>query len=311
MNIYLIAASSYHLINREIKNIVKNRNYLTMSLNKVSLEDVIKEASYFSLDPNQKIIVVSNANYFSSAKTSDKDNELLLNYLTNPNSQTIIIFTTQNGVDLRKKCVKLIKEKYCLINIPDYSWKDTEAEIKKYVKEHGYTIDSDAINYIMNNTSSLDMIYNECDKLFLYYNAPGKIKIEDVKKIVGSIIDNNNFHFVSAVVAKNLPLSLKLLQNLKVYKVEPISLIILLAREYRLMYYLKRYQKNKYTMAMICKELGLQDWQVNKLYNNSISFSEDELLTNIKKLACLDLGIKKGLFDKDAAIVSFLVDICN
>ena len=310
MNNYLISSESYRLIEKEIKNIVKNNVYFTMNLNKVTLEDIIKEANYFSFDNNKKYIVVSNANIFGNTKITDKESELLVNYLTKPNPNTIIIFTTLNGIDLRKKITKLIKEKYTLINILPFNYQEKDDAITSYVKEYGFTIDANAKQYILNNTSSLDMIYNELDKIFLYYNNKTNIKLNDVKNIVGSLIDNNNFHFVNAVIVKNLMESLRLYKNLKVYKVESLALINLLAREYRLMYFLKRYDSKKMSLKEISVKLSLQDWQIKKLYQNSLEYTEDELLTNIKKLANIDIGIKTGTFDKDAALVTFLVDVC-
>ncbi len=310
MNNYLISSESYRLIDKEIKKIVKNNDYFVMNLNKVTLEDIIKEANYFSFDNNIKYIVVSNASTFGTAKITDKDNDLLVSYLNKPNPNTVIIFTTLNGIDLRKKITKMIKDKYTLINILPFNYQEKDDAITNYVKENGFTIDTNAKQYILNNTSSLDMIYNELDKVFLYYNSKINIKLEDVKKIVGSLIDNNNFHFVNAVIVKNLQESLKLYNNLKVYKVESLALINLLAREYRLMYYLKRYQSKKLQIREISKKLSLQDWQVNKLYQNSLAYTEEELLSNIKKLANVDIGIKTGALDKDVALISFLVDVC-
>lgn len=309
--IYLIAAESYRLINAEIAKIVKNKPFLIMNLNKVSLAEVWEETSYFSLTNEAKIIVVSNANFWATAKLSDKDNDKLINYLTHPNENVTLIFTTLNGVDMRKKISKMIKEKYQMINILPYTWKDKEKAIYDYGKKNGYTFDAEVVNYLLNNTNSLDILYNEMDKIFLYYNKPSKVLMPDVKKIVGSVVDNNNFHFVNAVVNKDLALALKLYNNLKVYKVEPLSLVILLAREYRQMYYLKKYQAKHLALPVICSKMQLQDWQVNKLYTNSLSYTDTELLNNLRLLGEMDVNIKTGLWDKDAALMNFLVNICG
>ncbi len=311
MNIYLIAAESYHLIDREIQKIVKNRPFLLLNLNMTTIADVIKEASYYSLDNQDKIIVASNANFFGSGKSNEEEVDLLSKYLANPSPQTTIIFTTQNGIDLRRKITKTIKDKYHLINLPKLNYQETQAEIMRVVKDNDYRITMDSVSYIQNNTMSLDNIYEELKKIFLYYGDEKDIKYQDVTRIVGSLVDNNNFHFVAAVIAKNLQTSLKILANLKVYKVEPLALIILLAREYRQMYYLKRYQANHRPLNEICKAMNLQDWQVNKLYNNSLNYQESELLANIRALADLDIGIKTGKYDKDVALMSFLITVCN
>ena len=312
MNIYLINAFSYRILDEEVKKIVKDNEYLTMNLNKLSLKEVLQEASYYSFSNDLKYIMVTNSSIFGSSKTEDKSIDDLINYMNNPNKNTILIFTTTTGIDLRKKIVKLIKDKYKLINILPLDRRSLIDKIKKDVETNGYSIEYEVINYLINNSyDSYDVIYNELDKIYLYYNKPCRIQLKDVENIVGSALDNNNFHFVSAVIDKDLAKSLKLFKDLKVYKVESVVLINLLAREYRLMYYLKKYHKDGLSKQSICNNLNLQEWQLNKLYNNSLKYSEDELKDNLKTLADADLGIKSGKLDKDVALVSFLINACE
>ena len=75
----------------------------------VKIKEIIDEASYFGLGIDYKWLVVTNADFFGTGKITDGDNELLNKYLENPNERTNIIFTTLNGIDLRKKIVKSIK----------------------------------------------------------------------------------------------------------------------------------------------------------------------------------------------------------
>ena len=309
--LYLISIPSYHLIDNEIKKIVKDNDYVHFNMAKTTIKDIIDEASYYTLTGDEKYIVVSNANFFGSEKLDEKDSTLLLNYIKNPIKSTTIIFTTTSPIDLRKSITKEIKSKYKLININKFSYKDYESEINKYVSSMGFKIEYECISYLINNSyDNLDIIFNEIDKMVLYYNHLTTIKFKDLLQVVGSIIDSNNFHFVDAVINKNLKLSLKLFDDLKVVKTEPVMLISLLAREYRLMYYVKKMYQNKKTLASICSELKLQDWQVNKLYNNSIKYSDDELLNNLVSLCNCDTSIKKGLWDKDVALISFLLGAC-
>ena len=309
--LYLISIPSYHLIDNEIKKVVKENDYVDFNMARTSIKDIIDEASYYTLTGDEKYIVVSNANFFGSEKLDEKDNELLLNYIKNPIKSTVIIFTTTMPIDLRKSITKEIKSKYKLININKFNYKDYETEINKYISSKGFKIEYDCIKYLINNSyDNLDIMFNEIDKMMLYYNHLTTIKYKDLLQVVGSVIDNNNFHFVEAVINKNLKLSLKLFNDLKVYKTEPVMLISLLAREYRLMYYVKKMYQNKKMLVSICSELKLQDWQVNKLYNNSIKYSEKELLSNLVELCNCDTAIKKGMWDKDVALISFLLGAC-
>lgn len=312
MNIYLISNESYRLINKEIKKIVKNNNFEIFNMNKSSIKEILEEASYFSLDNNQKYLVVTNADVFSADKVNDTTTDSLLNYFNNPNLNTILIFTTQKPLDSRKKIVKELKNKYKVINNAKMDKKTINSLLTNYVKEQDFDIDWETVNYVINNSySNLDIMFNELDKIMLYYNFPCRIKYQDAVAIVGTELDNNNFHFVSAVVEKKLDEALKLLNSLKIYKVDSNVLATLLAREYRLMYYVKKMYQNKISLSEICSNLSLADWQVNKLYNNGIHYSESELLKNLVDLCNIDMNIKKGIWDKDIALYGFLLDACS
>ncbi len=312
MNIYLISNESYRLINEEIKKIVKNINYETFNLNKSSITEVLEEASYLSLDNNLKYLVVSNADFFGSDKVDDKLVEQLLKYFNNPNPNTVLIFTTQKPIDSRKKIVKLIKDKYQVISDAKKDKMALSNFLTNYVKRNEFSIDYQTINYIINNSyNNLDIMLNELDKIMLYYNFPCTIKYNDVVSIVGNSLDNNNFHFVAAVVSKKLPDALRLFNSLKVYKVDSTVLVALLAREYRLTFYVKKLYQDKWSLKDICNTLHMADWQVDKLYNNALHYSESELLRNLVLLCDIDMNIKKGLWDKDTALYGFLLDACS
>lgn len=281
-------------------------------MNKSSIKEVLEEAAYFSLDNNKKFLVVSNSDIFGSDKIDESITDALINYFNNPNPNTVIIFTTQKPIDSRKKIVKELKSKYKIINTPKMDKKTINSLLTNYVKEQDFDIDWETVNYVINNSySNLDIMFNELDKIMLYYNFPCRIKYQDVVAIVGTELDNNNFHFVSAVVEKKLDEALKLLNSLKIYKVDSNVLATLLAREYRLMYYVKKMYQNKISLSEICSNLSLADWQVNKLYNNGIHYSESELLKNLVDLCNIDMNIKKGIWDKDIALYGFLLDACS
>lgn len=310
MNTFLISSESYHIINKEIKKIIKDNIFITFNMNKSSISELLEEASYVSLDSNKKYIIASNADFFGSLKITEEDSEKLDKYINDPNPDTIIIFTTLNGIDLRKKITKSIKTNNSLINIPKMDRKNISNLLNDYIKDNNYYADYNIINYIIDNSyNNVDIMINEIDKIMLYYNGPGKMKLDDIINIVGEQKDNNNFHFVSAVIDKKLDLALKLYENLKVYKVDATILIILLAREYRLMYYVKNMMnENK---VNICSYLGLQDWQVNKLYSNSLKYTDNELLHNLVLLCKMDMNIKKGFWDKETILYSFLMEACS
>ena len=311
MNIYLIASESIRLIDEELNKILKDQlNIETFDLNMVSLEDILNEANYMSLFDDKRIMVVKNASLFGSDKENKTNSELLLKYMEHPNEKTVLIFTLNGKVDSRKKITKEIKEKYKLITIDKLMYNDLIDKIRMIVKKDGYTIDTESINYLINNClNNYDLIYNEIEKIKIFYSKPCKFEYDDVKQIVSKSIEENNFKFVEYVINRDIKKSFKMLDDFSILKIEPISLINLLAREYRLMHMIKTLSDDRVGINNISKELGLQNWQTEKMLKNSFNYTLEELENNLIVLNECDLEMKTIYFDKYSLLKSYMLKL--
>ncbi len=312
MNVYVINSESYLLENEYINDIIKDsKNIATFDLSIDTLDNVILEAGYFSMFGEVKYIIVRNANFFGSQKLNDKDTEILLNYLNQPNNLSVLIFICNEKVDTRKKVTKIIKDKYTLKVIPNLKFYEIENRLKSFFAKRNFTIDDEAIKYIVsNNSNNYDLAMNEAQKIILYYDNPGFISYEDVMNISAKTINTNNFLFVDAVVDNDLETSLNLFKDLKIMKVEPSVLISLLARDFRIMLNLKLLQKEGKREYAMMNELGLMDWQLEKYLKKIFPYKIKELESIMVKLSKLDLDIKSGKIDRFMGLELFILDIC-
>lgn len=313
MNIYLIASESIRLIDEEISKILKNNtNIDVFDMNAISMEDLLNEANYLSLFDDKRYIIAKNASLFGADSNKKSDSELLLKYLEKPNDKTILIFTYNGNPDSRKKIVKIISEKYKYINTGKLSYNDMIDRVRLLVKKDNFTIDTDTINYIINSClNNYDLIYNEIEKIKLYYAEPCKFDINDVKKIVSKSIEENNFKFVDYVIEYNLEKAFKMLNDFSILKIEPISLLNLLAREYRLMHMVKTLYDDKKPMSYIAKELGLQSWQIDKLLKNCFNYDYETLENNLILLNECDLEMKSIYFNKYSILKAYILKMAT
>ncbi len=313
MKIILIYGESLLLINEAINNIVKgNKNITSFDFNNCSITDILIEAGYVSMFEEEKFIIIRNANFFGSAKLSDKDTELLLKYLEEPNSLSHLIFICNEKLDSRKKITKKIKEKYEIINIPPLKFYEIESRVEKYLQSKNYRISKESIRYIINNSlNHYDLVMNEIEKIILYYNQPSFIKQEDVEQIISKSINSNNFLFVDALIDGDIKTSLDRLNDLKTMKVEPTVLISLIARDIRIMLSIKKLLEQNKREVEILNELHLTDWQLEKYLKKAFLYKIKELEEWLVKLTNLDLKIKSGKLEKYNALELFILDICT
>ena len=301
--LYLLVSNSYHILDEEIKKIVKDEKYEVIDYLKTTLEDIVMEASYSDLFSNKKILIIKNATFFSTkADTSSLDK-----YLLNINPNTILIFTC-NNIDERLKIVKTFKDSYNYkINNILYQ-KDIVNKLIEIAEKKDYNLSIESAIYISKSSlDNYDIAYNNLEKIFLYYNKPCKINESDVINLVSVSLEENNFKFIESVINNDTENAFKILNDLKIKKIEPLSLFNLLAREYRLMLILKEeYQKK--SRSYIMKLLNIRDWQLEKLLKQASRYNREYLEDKLIEICEYDYQIKTGKIDKFLALELFILN---
>ena len=306
--VILISSDSYILLEQELDKIVKNDNKMLYNLNESSLDDVLEEASYFSLFDNLKVVIGMNANFFGKTKIKEDDTKKLLGYINNPNDNTLLIFATYEAVDKRKSIVKRIIQDNGFIELKAPKGYELFNDIKK--KLSIYKVNDDVVRYLISaSLNSYDLICKEIEKLSLKYNPRDSILLSDIKKVVPMNYSDNVFLFVDQVVRKDLTASMRCLDELVNLKVDPIQLLNVLVREYRLIYYYKLLEGN--STGYILTELGLLDWQLKKIVQEASLYHIDDVKDIIIKLSLMDYKIKSGKEDKRVSLEAFIVSVCE
>jgi len=311
MSIYLIQCQSYRQLNEKIKELTdKNTTISYVDFFVTDLADIIEEASSFSLFGEKKVIVVKNAEIFCTGKNKEENNELLISYMDTPNINTTLIFTTINKLDMRKTLTKKIKEKYQTIVVEAYKPYEVAKKVEEYFKKQKYTFSKDIITYITSSClNNYDLVCSELEKIDLYYQDEKEIKIIDIENIISKVNEDNNFKFVDLIVSKNMPKALSTLSDLKLSKVEPTVLLSLVVREYRLMYYTKILADQGLNCYNIAKELGLQDWQVEKVLKTGYAYKKDEIEDIMLKAYETDIALKSNYISRYLPLELFILDI--
>ncbi len=309
----VIFSTSYRLLEDEIKKIVKDNNYTSYNLDEVELDDVLNDASYFTLFGDKNYMVVRNVTAFSANKkgseASNKD-EYLLNYLNEPNQNTVLILVLKDKINGTKKVSKIVKEKYNYIEISNPNQKETRDIINGYLKKNKIKIDYDGVTYIINALdNNYDLIMNELDKLLLYPKK--ELSISDLKFIIASNVLDNNFKFIDYIMEKDIKNIFRYYDDFLLNKNSPIMLMAMLANEYRNVYLIKKLIRN-HNKNDIMKILDIRySFQLDKLINYSYSYKERELEKYLLELCDLDYDIKQGKIVDKLALELFLLKVCD
>ncbi len=311
MEVLLIKSDSKILVDEKLETIIQTGKEKTIySYPEQTMDDILEEASFVSMFGEEKYVLVKNASFFGKSKLNETDTEKLLKYMENPSPLTTLIFITYEDVDTKKNITKSLinKNEYVELKAPK------NYELIGVVKQalSLYKIKDEIVRYIIDAClGNYDLIMMEIGKLSLLYKPNDVLKLEDMKQIISSNVNDNIFKFVDAVVAKDAYTSIHLYEDFLNIKTDPLQLINMICREYRLIYLYQMLEKKNYSSKDIASELKLLDWQVNKLRKESSGYHLDDLKEILVNLSKMDYQIKSGQEDKVVAFYAFLVSIMD
>lgn len=311
MNSYLIESEDTLSLNNEISKIIKNNDFTSAVINTYDIEETLLEKALEDLDTytflsEKKVIIIKNIETIKEDQF-EKDIEHLFKYIDNPNPDNLLIITCKK-LDSRLKFSKKLKSKCQISKI--------EVNPKAFIKQQlkNYTVSQETINLLEEYClGDMTKIYNECEKLKNYKSDEKTITKDDVIELVMKKLGDSRdlvFSFTRSLAERDRKASLKKYKELLTYNIEPISFVGLLAGQIRIIYQVKILEKRNLRdkeIADILEEKS--DYRIKKTREITRMYSEEELLTLMKKLSEIDLKIKTVDTNPNQEIELFIINI--
>ena len=307
-NNYLIEGSDYISINNKISEIIKKNNFSDASISKYDLsedllEEVIEDLNTYGLFSDKKIVIINN---FDKMDPDINRVEELLKYVENSSSLNLL-FVVSDKYDDRKKIIKDLKKKMEFIKVSSDPVEFTKNCLK------GYKVEDGVITLLVNNTlGDISRLYNECNKLKIYKINDKYISKEDVLELaVKKLGDSTDitFQFSRSLAEKDKKKALSLYQELLDYQIEALSIIGLLASQFRIMFQVQVLEEKNMRNDEIAKTLNEKSYRITKTRELTRYYSKRELLDLMIKLEDIDLKIKTTSVDANTLVQLFILNI--
>ena len=308
MNNYLIEGSDYISVNNKISEIIKKNGFSDASISKYDLsegllDDALEDLNTYGLFSDKKIVIINN---FDKMDLLFNKPEELLKYVENSSSLNLL-FVVSDKYDDRKKIIKDLKKKMKFIKI------STDPVVFTKSCLEGYKVENGVINLLVNNTlGDVTRLYNECNKLKTYKINDKYISKDDVEELSFKRLGDSTettFQFSRALAEKDKKSALKLYQELLNYKIEPLSIIGLLASQFRIMYQVKNLEEKNMRNDEIASSLKEKPYRITKTRELTRYYSKREILDLMIKLEDIDLKIKTTSVDANTLVQLFILNI--
>lgn len=307
-NIYLIEYQDNFSYKKKLTELIKKNNFTDnlmseYDLSETTLELALEDLDTYSFLSEKKIIVIKGV---ETLDIENKDTKHLLKYLEAPDSNKLLVMTS-NNLDSRKKITKELKNKSNYLKLEDDPKKVIQEELNKYTLEPG-VIDL-ILDYTNNN---IDSIKNECDKLKEYKDQSQSITTTDIKDICYKKIGDSTqliFDLVRAICSKNKKEALIIYQKLNIYNIDDISIIGLLESQLRLLEQLNILMDKHKRKQEISTILNIHPYRIEKTMELLRYITKKDINNLIISLGEIDYKTKSGIYEIKKSLEFFLLNL--
>ena len=266
----------------------------------ISIENIISSCKSFPMMSDKKLVIIKEAQELDIFKrNNDKKNELLINYLSNVNPSTTLIFCLNNKtLDKRGKLFKSFNESSCILDSSSKDNKIYDNQLPKWIESEvnkkKYSISNDALLILTENIGNdLEKIDNALNKI--YSNIESKnISKDDILNLVGINREYNLFEFQDSLIDRNSLKCGKIMNyftsNEKKFPIQ--QLIIYMYGFYSKLLVVK--SKNLSNPDTISSEIYVHPYVARSYARATQNYTLNELFMIISFIKELDL-VSKGL----------------
>ncbi len=184
--------------------------------------DVVNACRRYPMFAERQVVILKEAQQM-------KDVEKLEPYVENPSPSTVFVVSYKDKkLDARKKFAKTVKEKGVLITTKKMYDRELPEWTKDMVQSKGLTITPKGLALLVDHIGNdLTRIENEVDKISVNLGKRTGITEDDIENFIGVSKEFNIFELQSAMAAKDLAKSIRIIQYFEANpKSAPVQLVL-------------------------------------------------------------------------------------
>ncbi|MDL1913212.1 MAG: DNA polymerase III subunit delta [Bergeyella sp.] len=296
--LYFFHGPEPYFIDLLIKNIEENvLNKEEKAFNQVMVygkdttyPDILSMAKQYPVMSDKKLIIVKEA---QDLRLTDTEAEALMQYATQPVESTVLVFSHKNKkLDGKKRKLHQTLKNYIFLSDEIKDWNLSSVIQKELDRNHLKARPNIAPFLAQNLGNDLSRIFNEIAKVKILLKEGEWLDADKIEKYVGISKDYNVFELQKAVVSKDLPKALKIInvmgQNEKAHSI--ISMISVFFNYFSRVILFHVLRGN--SPQVLASELGIAPAFIKDYENSSKLFSLKQATRVISILRDIDLKAK-------------------
>ncbi len=298
-----LLSSAYNLIHKYSAIEFEDLNLIKFTEGIIDCDMVVRACDTMPVFSNRKLVYLDLR---MSKKTELKNVDALVSYLSQPNTQTVLVINIGDNDEVFTLDKKLFVEVDC--NRLDY--KIVALKIKATISAKGKTIDEDATKLLFDySLGDMAKALLECDKLCGYVGERKDINKADIMEVVSPGLEYQIFELTEALSKKNSSRVYQILDDMRSKKDEYRTLPAIIYSHFRRLF-MVALNKNL-TNFELAKLLNVKEYAI-KMTQSQVKLFTVSKLKKINELCIkMDGDLKQSNIGIDNAINLLVLQILN
>lgn len=289
-------------------------NVMILDLEEVPIQTLVQEAETPPFFGDRRLIIGKNAFFLTTAKTRggvEHKPEDLIAYLEQPlTTSVVILITPSEKLDKRKKVVKALQKHARTMEFSSLEGNELILWVQKRLKQLHVQIEPQAAKELVQLVGNdLRLLYQECVKLATFVGQHGTITSAIVSELVPRTLEQDVFKLTDRIARRKIDEAFSIWYDLLYQREEPIKILALIIRQFRLMLQVKMLVQQGLPEKEIASKLKVHPYPVKLALKQGQAFSEKSLRHLLAQAIEADQGIKSGKIDKVLAVERLLLQV--
>ncbi|GGE43464.1 DNA polymerase III subunit delta [Pullulanibacillus camelliae] len=275
----------------------------TYNMEEQPVELAVEDANTLPFMSEKRVVLLDNC-FFLTGDTKKRKVEhhleQLADYVASPSPDTVmILIAPYEKLDKRKKLVKSLEKEAKVFELNTLTDQMLYQILSDEAQQHSVEYTKAAHNRLLavsgTNTS---ILVNEVKKLSLY--AEGRQAIDErlVEQLASRTLESDVFAMVDRIMHRDAQGAFRILSDLFQQKEEPVKLLALIMRQFRITFQTDLYQKQGFMQKQIASRLKLHPYAIKIAGEQTKQYGEQALKKALILCSDTDVAIKTGQIDK-------------
>ncbi|MCL2500388.1 MAG: DNA polymerase III subunit delta [Defluviitaleaceae bacterium] len=271
----------------------------------VPTAQIILAAEAFPFLAEKRAVYVKDSRLFATGRKNDTD--AMADFIPKIPAETVLIFV-ESDVDKRTRLYKKVAELGRAVECTPLNPPDLTRWVVKKCRDKDKSISPAAAEQLMRSAAhNMTALIAEIDKLAAFAGARPSITSEDINILCTPALQTRVFDLLAAMGRGNAGQALTLYANMLHMKEQPLMILAMLIRQFRILLLCKEAQAKKYAKADMAKAFGLRPFMVDEALAQARRYTTERLLSALEDCADTDVRIKTGKLDAEMGVELLII----